>query len=294
MLAVAVALAVALVLYAVFSRGADPTRAEAHSRAFDQALATETSTAAKALLRLARPLAGVRVANPTEESPTYRALRLKLQMAGGLYSSSVEVFLSVQVLCFLVAGTAITGVVVAQPGTGPTIVGVLGSLAVCGWPYSRIWEAAAKRSNEVNKSLPEFAEMLLMPLGSGYGILASLDFTASRMSGPVADEVRILTEAIKSRSRTEAQAFADAAESLGTSSALSFFTALSQAYLEGTKVIDTIRGQAQSLRKAEYERVRADIKKIPTQAAVVLGIHLMPSLFIITLYPTFYALGTLS
>ena len=132
-----------------------------------------------------------------------------------------------------------------------------------------------------------------MPLSSGYGILPALDFTATRLQGPVADEVTAMIEVIQGRVRTEAQAFADAAERLGTPAAQSFFTALSQAYLDGVRVVDNIRGQAAQLRKSDYERMRERLKTLPNKLAIIIGLHLIPTLFIVVLFPTFATLSSI-
>lgn len=291
MLIFALAACVALLVYALLTRGSSSDTAARHARAFDEAISSETSSAARALHRIARPLSAAPLANPAEESPLYRSIRLKLSASNGLFGGSVEVFLANQMACLIVAAAGLSATVLAAPGGMGTLIGLIGSVAVTAWPYSRIHEAAKKHEKEVSQALPVFAEMLLMPLSSGYGILAALDFAAGKTEGPVSREVHILVESINTRSRDEAQAFADAADNLGTPAARSFFQALAQAYLDGVRVADTIRSQAESLRKAEYERVREEIKKVPVSIAIVLGVHLMPGLFIMTLFPVFYTLG---
>jgi Flp pilus assembly protein TadB len=293
MIALAAALAAGLVLIALVQRGGNSDTAARSAEAFDRALEQETSAAARTMLRVARPLAASTAVNPEAESPLYRGIRLKIAAGGSvLFAGSVEVYLATQVACIILSMMVLTGVLVAGAGGMISGAGILFAAALAYWPYSRLHEASSKRTAEVNKALPEFAEMLLMPLNSGFGILAALEFTAQRSQGPVAREVRLLVDAIRTRTSTELQAFEDAADHLGTPAAKSFFTALAQAYIEGTKVAETISSQAEALRKAEYERLRETIKKVPNQIAIILGLHLLPSLFLITLFPAFASLAT--
>lgn len=100
-----------------------------------------------------------------------------------------------------------------------------------------------------------------------------------------------MLEAIASRARTEAQAFSDAADRLGTPASRSFFTALSQAYLDGVRVVDNLRGQAEQLRKQDFERMREKLKALPNKLAIIMGLHLLPTLFIVVMFPTFATLS---
>lgn len=283
--------AVLLLLFALLSRTSDPDTAARNRSKFDAALAQETSAAQRALLNVARPLAGLRVVNPDDESDLYRTLRLKL-VSGRLYGGSTEVFLATQAACLFVAAAAFS-IALFAPLPDRMSIGVVtaGGVFIAAWPYSRVRDAYNARCSAVDSSLPEFAELLLMPLQSGFGIMAALDFTSRRLTGPVAEEVMVLTRAFNTRSRTEVEAFKDAAENLGTPAARSFFAALSSAHVEGVGVTATIASQAAALRKADYEKLRERIKKVPNRIAIIIGLHLIPSLFILALFPAFAALG---
>jgi tight adherence protein C len=150
---------------------------------------------------------------------------------------------------------------------------------------------AKKRQLQVSAALPEFAELMLMPVTSGYGIIPALDFTSSRLSGPVASEVRIMLQILASRSASEQQAFFDTGERLGASAGITFFNTLYQAYVDGVSIAKTIRSQAEQLRKQEFERRREILKRLPNKMVLVITAHLMPFLFVMTFWPTFYALG---
>ena len=294
MIAIAITFAVGLLVYTFLQRGADPEEAAQSQIHFDTVIEQEDSGVMRALLRLARPLGGIPAANPPAESPTYRAIRLKLAAAGGLYGGFVEVFLATQIAAVLVASGVLVSTVFLTLTPTQTLVATGFSVALMAWPYSKVWEAEKKRSALINSSLPEFAELLLMPLSSGYSVLPALDFTAQRLEGPVSDEVLRLLDTIRSRALDEEKAFEEAGDHLGTSAAKSFFAVLAQAYLEGVQVIETVHGQAVQLRKTEYERLRERIGKMENTIAVYTGIHLLPGLFLVILFPALLTIGNVA
>lgn len=293
MIAVAILLAGALLALAFLRRSGDATRAEGLEEAWARAINLESSAVNRVLVSAARPVSRLPYVHLPAESAQYRAIRQKLNAADGAYGGNVEVFLSVQVMhAFL--GALVLLVLLASGVSGMLLIagGLLGA-GIGVLPYNRVWTKAKQRAEAVTTGLPEFAELLLMPLSSGYGVMPALDFTASRLEGPVAEEVRMMLSVLASRARSESEAFTDCAERLGTPEAMSFFTALMQAYLDGVKVVENLRGQAAGLRKAAHERTRGKLKQLPNKLVFIIALHLLPMLFVVGLMPTLLQLGNL-
>lgn len=288
---ISVALAVLLLASALFRKHSDPQRGEDMSDAWDRALRNEESQVARMLLSVSRPIGTLPQVTLQSESSLYKMLRLKLNSGGNLYGGSVEVFLSVQVTAVLIAVGGLLSAILLQ-AAGPVLAAsALFAVAFVALPYNRISTAAKERVEAVTAALPEFAELLMMPVTSGYSILPALDFTATRLEGPVASEVRMLLQVLSSRAASEHQAFIDAGERLGTPAAVTFFTTLYQSYADGTRIADTMKGQAEQLRKQAFERTRAKLKALPNKLVIIMGLHLIPFLFAVVLLPTFVALG---
>lgn len=247
---------------------------------------------ASALIAVARPLAGAVVV--PQGSTFYRAVSAKLAATGEkFYAGSVDLFVSVQVAAMLLSAGLIAGAVLFSPDAMAMAVVLLLALAISAAPYSQINEAAKKRSAAVRAELPAFAELLLMPVASGQGLISSLQFTVAQSKGVVADEVRKMLALINSRSMPEAQAFAEAGASLGDASAIAFFNALYQAYEEGVPVAQTLRAQAEALRHQQHQEKRAAMKKLPNTVVVIMAVHLMPFIFIVVAIPTLVAMAGL-
>lgn len=260
-------------LYA-FKNGKSVVEENAYERARD----TETDALAKLLIGLGKPLGGLPFIHD-KESSLYRAVKRQLSLAGGAYGGSVEVFLSA-----IGAGAllAIAGLLIGFIGVLPLWFAPVPGLVLFLLPISSVSRRARERQEEISRGLPEFAELLQMPLTAGMSVIASLEFTARNTKGPVSDEASNVVLLTKSRVLREDEAFIQAGENLGTPEARSFFTALMQAYLEGSHVVRTISRQAKALRTAQYQREREKIKKLPVRLIFVFALHfLIPILVII-------------
>lgn len=281
---VAVAIAVYAAIYNHLARRAEPARIDA---AYEAALAEAESEVIRILLRVSRPLARSKMVRASADSPAYQAVRARLLAAGGAYGGSVEIFLSVQFFLAFAAAIVIAALIVSDVEPFMMVVGAVLAGGLCALPWNRVDSAARARAEAITSALPEFAELLLMPLSAGMGVIPALRFTAAHTSGPVSVEVRRLLERLDARSVPERQAFKDAADALGTLEAQAFFNALAQAHLEGTRLSETLSAQAEQLRKIAFQAARARIKRLPVSLVLIMAVHFIPTLLVIVAVPTF-------
>jgi Flp pilus assembly protein TadB len=271
------------------AQGQTKEETDAQSAAWSRAIQQENSMVGRTLLGVSRPLA--RMPKLYDQVPTryYKALQSKL-LASGSFGTDVDVFIATQV------GAIFAGILLVIIGvvllSGPITIGLmLLGVGIALYPYNLVAKRAKKRAQDVGWALPDFAELLQMPLTIGQGVMSSLRFTATRLDGPVAQEVRNLEALISSGAANETEAFTIAGERLGTPEARAFFNALLQAQLEGSRVAEIITNQAETLRQATYQIQRAEVKRLPIKMVIIFGIHFLPLLFIVTLVPTIYALS---
>lgn len=255
-------------------RAAKNTQQEA---LYAKALEAETEGFNRVLIKISRPFARLPFAND-KESSLYRYFKKKLSLAGGAFGGSVEVFLAILGLCGLLATV---GLLLTATGLVPFYFGALPGLCVLLLPIASVNRRARERQEEIMRGLPEFAELLQMPLVSGMSVIASLEFTARNTRGPVSEEAANLVLLTRTRALPEAEAFALAGERLGTPEARSFFNVLAQAYFEGAHVVRTISRQAKALRIAQFQREREKIKKLPVRLIVVFAIHFLAPILLI-------------
>lgn len=289
--AVLVALTVVLVGLTRQARSSAHTAGDLSAEVWDEAAASK-SQLDRLLVRAARPVS-VAVA-VDKQSNLHRSLTAKMAATGGgLYAGSVEVFMSVQVAALLIAGGILAVLPILPVDVGLLVVLAVLALAIAVWPYNSLHEAAKKRLAQVRVELPEFAELLLMSISSGSGVVAALNFTSSQTKGVVSDEVKHMLVLLQARAGSEKELFAETGNRLGDPAAAAFFNTLYQSYDSGVKIADSLRSQAEQLRLQQHQRKRGELKKLPTKLVFIMALHLLPFLFIVALMPAFFALADL-
>ena len=263
---------------------------EPRQQVWASAVSNERSAVGRILLNVARPLSRTSLIQREAATPQWRSLQRKLN-ASGTFNGDVEVFLAVQVACGMIALLAIAAAVASSDSSLNLVTGLLFGAAIAAYPWNIVSKSATKRTSAVLDNLPDFAELLQMPLSAGMGIPPALKFTAERLPGPVSDEVHRMLDQIRVNPTEESAIFIATGERLGVPEARSFFTALLQSHVEGASVSANLSRQAEILRAAAYQRRRSMLKRLPIKLVLIIGMHFLPLLFILGLLPTFLSLG---
>jgi Flp pilus assembly protein TadB len=244
----------------------------------------------KVILRVARPLSGTLLVRQRGGGSATRSLEAMLK-AGRTYGASLEIFISAAVACSLgAAGLLLLGLGLRFEGVNLLLCTGFASL-LAAYPWNKVVSKARSRTAEINAALPDFIELLVMVLPST-SPLPALAFTADRADGPVASEIRALVRTVSSRGvATDLEAFDMATERLATPEARTFVTTLKNAYLEGTPAIDSLVQQGEAMRRALFQRQRAQAKRMPTTLVIVFAMHFMPMLIVLALLPVVVGLG---
>jgi Flp pilus assembly protein TadB len=284
-------LAAAAVLAAFFASDIrkSPDLAPEQQEVWQAAIANERSAVGRILLNVARPISRSGFVSREAATPQWRALRRKLA-ASGSFSSDVEVFLAVQVVCAIL-GMVVVAFAATMSSTMSSIAVMVSGVALAAYPWNIVKKSSMKRYGEVMDNLPDFAELLQMPLAAGMGIIPALRFTSERLQGPVSAEVVRMLDIIRVNPSEEAHAFIDAGERLGVTEARAFFTALLQSHLEGASVSQNLSRQAEVLRTAAFQRRRSSLKRLPVKLVLIIGMHFIPVILILAMLPTMLSFG---
>lgn len=289
MLAVFVTLATLTAVSSLWVRRLpEPGTSARQAQAWQQAV-EESSQLGRILLSTARPLRKLPTVYDSGESRQYRQLSKRLQAAQA-FGGSVEVYMSYQALMILVGIATLSATIVGAQTGAQVFMGVAGGVGLAALPYNELSKKTKQREVAVTRDLPEFAELLRMPLAAGVGVMEALRFTAARQEGVVSQEVRRLVK-VRQTGVSDAQAFQEAGIRLGTAEAEAFFITLLNAVTGGSKTLDQISSQAAELRKIEFQRRRAEGKKLPVKMIGVMSAHFMPLLFVVVTVPTVMSLG---
>jgi Flp pilus assembly protein TadB len=237
-----------------------------------------------ALSRMAGQISQTTSVKAASKSPLLNAVREKV-VASGAFSGSFESYLSAQFAAFILGG-AILVLCATGAFQGPMrIASLFVGIGVSFWPYNTATKNAGKRAERTAADLPEFVEMLQIPLASGMSVEQALRFTCRFTDGPVRAEVQWLLDTLQARTMNDAEAFVEAGRRLGTAEATAFFSTLGQAHIEGTRVSETLQRQAESLRNQYHQIRRARVKKMPLTLIVAFAVHFLPFLFVLVLVP---------
>lgn len=238
---------------------------------------------------LARSGAVARIAETGKGSEQLRRL-LEL---GGAFSGSLQIYWSMQLASIVIGSFAVAFAFLEGLSTGARVVLLAVGALVAAWPYNKARSDARRKTEIVLEQLPEFAELLLMTISS-VSVPQALNFTADRVEGSVAADLRELVRMLNGAGRgREEQVFAVTAARLGTTEGREFVAALRSAYLEGTTAAANIRAQVENLRMLRYQQQRGRAKRLPVTLVVTFALHFMPLLFILSFLPVIGALAGL-
>ena len=244
------------------------------------------SAVARILITSSKRLSRLPAVHQVHETALHRSIQARLAAAGGAYGGSVDVFLSTQIGAAMAAGGLLAIVVVTHPAWYVMAVAMAFAVGFVLYPYDAVRSRAKDRAERVSDDLPDFCDMLLIPLTLGKGVLESLRFVAERSQGPVAEEITALVTLLEAQAAPdERQAFITCGQRLGTPEAANFLNSLMMAHLEATSVSTTIAAQSNALRVGQFQRARARAKKIPVRMVVLFTVNLMPLLFVVILIP---------
>jgi Flp pilus assembly protein TadB len=257
---------------------------------FDTVAAATSGPLASGLAKLARPVVGTKAVGELAQSPMMRAMRERVTTTG-LYGGDLNVFLSYQIASVFTGCVFAAAALVSGQGTIIRAAVALIGVGIAGWPINQVNQTAKKSSEEAAKHLPDFVELLQMPLATGMTITAAMAFTANQSpDGVVTREVRWLLDTLSARTMSEEDAYREAGRRIGSPEAIAFFNALGQAAISGVKVSEALARQAESLRLKAHQVRRAKIKKIPVTLVVAFAMHFLPLLFAVTMLPMVYSL----
>lgn len=207
-------------------------------------------------------------------------------IAAGMYTSSPGRIFGYQFI--LGVGLPLTWLWVAGfAGVNPIlyIVGAI-VLAACGWilPLAYIDYTRRKRLETIEYDLPDLIDLLVVTIEAGLSFTASLRMAAGRMSGPLAQELR-LTLQEQSMGLTLTESLHNLLRRAETPGVRSFVRAMTQGEQLGVSTGQILRTLADEMRKRRKAAAEERAQKAPIKMLFPLLIFIFPSMFVIILLP---------
>lgn len=244
---------------------------------YDQPFNTRVTKPTQAwLAKGARTLAGANWAKNTAR---------RLDMAGNPSSWDAERILAAKAVAAIgIGGLAVLLIWLSGRTWSALLWGIVFAILGFFLPDLLLVNAAQKRSDQIQKALPNSIDLLTISVESGLAFDAALAQVARNTEGPLSEEfTRVLREIQIGSSRSDAlKALADrtSVDDLRT-----FLNSMVQAEKLGIPIADVLRVQAAEMRLKKSQRTEEQAMKLPVKLVFPLILGIMPALFIVILGP---------
>lgn len=143
-----------------------------------------------------------------------------------------------------------------------------------------IWQAVRDRREVIDRTLPDFLDVLAVVVSSGLGFRQALDRVAERYEGPWADELRITLRQMD-MGVSRRQAFDELRRRNSSEQVAQFVSALQQGEELGSPIADTLIQIATDMRRTDAQNSRRRAAKTIPKATMVTLVFLLPATMIL-------------
>ena len=162
------------------------------------------------------------------------------------------------------------------------LMGLIGFM----FPVLSLNSMARKRQVTIQKSMPDFLDLLLVSVDAGLGFDMALKRVTSQMEGPLAQEASRALEEMRI-GRTREEALRGIVHRTGVPDLSSFISAIIQAEQLGTNIANTLRIQANTMRQKRRQRAEKAAMQAPIKMIFPMAFFIFPVMFVIILGPIF-------
>ncbi|MBT3164338.1 type II secretion system F family protein [Streptomyces sp. Vc74B-19] len=148
------------------------------------------------------------------------------------------------------------------------------------WTEVGIWSAIRIRKDVIERTLPDFLDVLAVVVGAGLGFRQALDRVSSRYEGPWADELRITLRQMD-LGMSRRQAFAELRRRNDSEQVAMFVTALQQGEELGAPIVDTLVALAKDMRRTDAQNARRKAARAVPKATMMITTFMVPATMIL-------------
>jgi tight adherence protein C len=144
------------------------------------------------------------------------------------------------------------------------------------WTEVGIWSAIRVRRDVIERTLPDFLDVLAVVVSAGLGFRQALDRVATRYEGPWADELRITLRQMD-LGMSRRQAFAELRRRNDSEQVAMFVTALQQGEELGAPIVDTLVSLAKDMRRTDAQNARRKAARAVPKATLMITTFMVPA-----------------
>ncbi|MFD8815433.1 DUF5936 domain-containing protein [Streptomyces sp. NPDC059627] len=159
---------------------------------------------------------------------------------------------------------------------GQWLVAVLLLLFGAFWTEVGIWSAIRVRKDVIERTLPDFLDVLAVVVGAGLGFRQALDRVATHYEGPWADELRITLRQMD-LGMSRRQAFTELRRRNDSEQVAMFVTALQQGEELGAPIVDTLVALARDMRRTDAQNARRKAARAVPRATLMITTFMVPA-----------------
>ncbi|WP_399928901.1 DUF5936 domain-containing protein [Streptomyces kanamyceticus] len=154
-----------------------------------------------------------------------------------------------------------------------------------------IWQAIRERREVIDRTLPDFLDVLAVVVSAGLGFRQALDRVAERYEGPWADELRITLRQMD-MGVSRRQAFDELRRRNASEQVAQFVSALQQGEELGSPIADTLIQLATDMRRTDAQNSRRRAAKTIPKATMVTLVFMLPATMILIAAGMFLGSGS--
>ncbi|TLS45117.1 type II secretion system F family protein [Streptomyces montanus] len=154
-----------------------------------------------------------------------------------------------------------------------------------------IWQAIRERKEVIDRTLPDFLDVLAVVVSAGLGFRQALDRVAERYEGPWADELRITLRQMD-MGVGRRQAFDELRKRNSSEQVAQFVSALQQGEELGSPIAETLIQLATDMRRTDAQNSRRRAAKTIPKATMVTLVFMLPATMILIATGMFLGSGT--
>ncbi|MFF5445291.1 DUF5936 domain-containing protein [Streptomyces sp. NPDC012888] len=150
------------------------------------------------------------------------------------------------------------------------------------WIEAGLWSAVRMRRDHIERTLPDFLDVLAVVVSAGLGFRQALERVAGRYDGPWSDEIRITLQQMD-MGVSRRQAFDDLRRRNDSEQVAQFVTALQQGEELGSPIVDTLVAIAEDMRRTDAQNARRRAARAVPKATFVVTTFMLPGTLILLL-----------
>ncbi|MCX4819075.1 type II secretion system F family protein [Streptomyces sp. NBC_01142] len=212
------------------------------------------------------------------------AVRRKLDMAGNPGGLTIDRYAARRAVYGVLGSLVALGMLM----NGHFVFAVLFLLYGLFWTDVLIRAAISRRKDDIERTLPDFLDVLAVVVSAGLGFRQALERVAEKYEGPWADELRItLRQMDMGVGRREA--FEQLRKRNDSDQVSMFVSALQQGEELGAPIVDTLIQIANDMRRTDAQNARRKAAKAVPKATLIVTSFMLPGTMILIVVGFYYA-----